>query len=95
MDRRLPPLGRIAAAGMRGPAVPPIQRTCPAARVARLAGLSGNAAERGWDYRGVLLSLVCRLLRCLFSLLAVLVRSGLSNDAELLVLRHQNQVLRR
>jgi hypothetical protein len=41
------------------------------------------------------LSLVCRLLRCLFSLLAVLVRSGLSNDAELLVLRHQNQVLRR
>jgi hypothetical protein len=89
VDRRLPPLGRIAAAGMRGPAVPPIQRTCPAARVARLAGLSGNAAECkktlsrsetrfrgvswdslrdqewGWDYRGVLLSLVYRLVRCL------------------------------
>jgi hypothetical protein len=43
----------------------------------------------------VLLSLAYRLLRCLFGLLAVLVRSGLSKDAELLVLRHENQVLRR
>jgi putative transposase len=43
----------------------------------------------------VLLSLVYRLVRCLFGLLAVLVRSGLSKDAELLVLRHENQVLRR
>jgi putative transposase len=43
----------------------------------------------------VLLSLVCRLVRCLFGLLAVLVRSDLSKDAELLVLRHENQVLRR
>jgi hypothetical protein len=43
----------------------------------------------------VLLSLVYRLLRCLFGLLAVLVRSDLSKDAELLVLRHENQVLRR
>jgi hypothetical protein len=31
----------------------------------------------------------------LFGLLAVLVRSGLSKDVELLVLRHENQVLRR
>src|SRR5512140_2977539 len=31
----------------------------------------------------------------LFGLLAVLVRSDLSKDAELLVLRHENQVLRR
>jgi hypothetical protein len=44
---------------------------------------------------GVLLSLVYRLVRCLFGLLAVLVRSDLSKDAELLVLRHENQVLRR
>jgi hypothetical protein len=43
----------------------------------------------------VLLSLVYRLLRCLFGLLAVLVRSDLSKDAELLVLRHENQMLRR
>jgi putative transposase len=43
----------------------------------------------------VLLSLVYRLVRCMFGLLAVLVRSDLSKDAELLVLRHENQVLRR
>ena len=41
------------------------------------------------------MSLVYRLLRCLFGLLAVLVRSDLSKDAELLVVRHENQVLRR
>ena len=43
----------------------------------------------------MLLPLVYRLLRCLLGLMAVLVRSGLSKDAELLVLRHQNQVLLR
>jgi putative transposase len=43
----------------------------------------------------VLLSIVYRLIRCLVGLLAVLVRSDLSKDAELLVLRHENQVLRR
>ena len=43
----------------------------------------------------MLLSLAYRLLRFLFSLLAVLVGSGLSTDIELLVLRHENQVLRR
>jgi putative transposase len=41
----------------------------------------------------VLLSLVYRLVRCLFGLLVVLVRSDLSKDVELLVLRHENQVL--
>jgi putative transposase len=43
----------------------------------------------------VLLSIVYRLVRCLFGLVAVLARSDLSKDAELLVLRHENQVLRR
>lgn len=43
----------------------------------------------------MLLSLVYRLVRCVFGLLAVLIRSDLSKDAELLVLRHENQVLRR
>jgi putative transposase len=53
--------------------------------------------DRGhrWDYLGMLLSIVYRLVRCLFGLLAVLARSDLSKDAELLVLRHENQVLRR
>ena len=41
------------------------------------------------------MSLLYRLLRCLFGLLAVLVRSDLSKDIELQVLRHENQVLRR
>jgi putative transposase len=50
---------------------------------------------RGWGHLGVLLSLAYRLLRFLFGLLAVLVRSDLSKDIELLVLRHENQVLRR
>jgi hypothetical protein len=43
----------------------------------------------------VVLSLFYRLVRCSFGLLAVLVRSDLSKDVELLVLRHENQVLRR
>ena len=43
----------------------------------------------------MLLSLVYRLLSGLFGLLAMLVRSDLSKDAELLMLRHENQVLRR
>jgi hypothetical protein len=36
------------------------------------------------------LSLVYRLMMCLLGLLAVLFRSDLSKDAELLVLRHEN-----
>jgi putative transposase len=40
-------------------------------------------------------SLVHRLLRHLFGLLVLLVRSDPSKDVELLVLRHENQVLRR
>ncbi len=41
------------------------------------------------------LTLFYRLVRCLLGLLTVLVRSDLSKDVELLVLRHENQVLRR
>jgi hypothetical protein len=43
----------------------------------------------------MVLSIAYRLVRCLLGLLAVLARSDLSKDAELLVLRHKNQVLRR
>jgi putative transposase len=38
----------------------------------------------------VVLSLLYRLVRCLFGMVAVLVRSDLSKDVELLVLRHEN-----
>jgi hypothetical protein len=43
----------------------------------------------------LLLSILYRLPRCLLVLTAVLVRPDLSKDAELLVLRHENTVLRR
>lgn len=43
----------------------------------------------------LLLSILYRLLRCLLGLTAVLVRRDLSKDAELLVWRHENTVLRR
>ncbi|MBF8193843.1 integrase [Nonomuraea sp. K274] len=43
----------------------------------------------------MLLSLLCRLVRWILSLQVVLVRPDLSKDIELLILRHENQVLRR
>jgi len=41
------------------------------------------------------LSMLYQLARCLLGLIDVLVRRDLSKDAELLVLRHENAVLRR
>lgn len=43
----------------------------------------------------MLLSMLYQLVRCLLGLTAVLVRRDLGKDAELLVLRHENAVLRR
>lgn len=43
----------------------------------------------------LLLSMLYQLVRCLLGLTAVLVRRDLGKDAELLVLRHDNAVLRR
>lgn len=40
-------------------------------------------------------SVVCLLVRCLLGCLTVLTRRQASKDAELLVLRHENAVLRR
>jgi putative transposase len=48
----------------------------------------------GWDHRGVVISVVYLLVRCLLGCLAVLTRGQVSKDAELLVLRHENAVLR-
>ncbi len=47
------------------------------------------------DRRMPLLSILYQLMRCLLGLIPVLVRRDLSKDAELLVLRHENTVLRR
>jgi transposase len=41
------------------------------------------------------LSILYRVLRCLVGLIAVLARRDVSKDAELLVLRHENTLLRR
>jgi len=43
----------------------------------------------------VILSVAYLLIRCLLGCLLVLSRSQVSKDAELLVLRHENAVLRR
>jgi hypothetical protein len=45
--------------------------------------------------RMLLLSIKYQLVRCLLCVTVVLVRRDLSKDAELLVLRHENHVLRR
>jgi putative transposase len=47
------------------------------------------------DRRMLSLSSLYRLVRCLLGLSAMLMRRDLSKDAELLVLRHENAVLRR
>jgi hypothetical protein len=49
----------------------------------------------GWDHRCVIISVVYLLVRCLLGCLMVLTRHQVSKDAELLVLRHENVVLRR
>jgi putative transposase len=43
----------------------------------------------------VIFSAVYLLVRCLLSCLMVLAQGGVSKDAEILVLRHENAVLRR
>ena len=70
---------------------------CPAHKLGFVvrAGILLRDRWLGWEHLGVLLSLAYRLVRCMFGLLAVLVLSDLSKDAELLVLGHENQLLRR
>jgi putative transposase len=46
-------------------------------------------------FSGVYLLVRCLLVRCLLGCLMVLARREVSKDAELLVLRHENAVLRR
>ncbi|MEV4176601.1 hypothetical protein [Nonomuraea sp. NPDC049709] len=50
-------------------------------------GFAANQGN-GCGHREVVLSLVHRLVRCLFGLLTVLVRADLSKAIELLALRH-------
>jgi hypothetical protein len=48
-----------------------------------------------WDHRWMIFSVGYLLARCFLNCLAVLARGEVSKDAELLVLRHENAVLRR
>ena len=56
---------------------------------------SGPGGLAGWDHRGVIISALYLLVHCLLGCLMVLTRRQVSKDAELLVLRHENAVLRR
>ena len=56
---------------------------------------SGLGGPLSWDHRWVIFSVGYLLARCLLSCLAVLARGEVPKDAELLVLRHENAVLRR
>jgi hypothetical protein len=56
---------------------------------------SGLGGLLGWDHRGVIISVVYLLLRPLLGCLTVLARDEVTKDVELLVLRHENAVLRR
>jgi hypothetical protein len=49
----------------------------------------------GWESRGVLLTLVYMITRFVLAVVTMLVRREVSKDVELLVLRHENAVLRR
>jgi transposase InsO family protein len=57
--------------------------------------LPGLGLLVAWDYRRVIFSIVYLLTRRLLGCLMVMARREVSKDAELLVLRHQNAVLRR
>jgi putative transposase len=56
---------------------------------------SGLDGLLSWDHRWVIFSVGYLLARCLLSCLAVLARREVSKEAELLMLRHENAVLRR
>ncbi|GAA1712035.1 hypothetical protein GCM10009680_61310 [Streptomyces yatensis] len=58
-----------------------------------VGGLAGSAGC--WDHVQVIVSLVYQVTRKLLSVPAVLLRRRTSRDAELLVLQHENAVLRR
>jgi hypothetical protein len=56
---------------------------------------SGLQSDLGWDHVCVIVSLVYKVARKLLSVPGVLLRRDTAKDAELLVLRHENAVLRR
>jgi putative transposase len=53
-----------------------------------------RSSRWGWESRGVLLTLVYMIIRLVLAVVTVLARREVSKDVELLVLRHENAVLR-
>ncbi|GGW25326.1 hypothetical protein GCM10010294_70630 [Streptomyces griseoloalbus] len=70
----------------------PTERACAARKV---IGAGGSDAVRSWDRVRVIVSLLYRVARTLLSVPSVLLRRDTAKGAELLVLRHENAVLRR
>ena len=68
--------------------------TC-AARLLDRVGSTSVTWPFCWHHRLVIFSVACLLTRCLLSCLMLRARREVSKEAELLVLRHENAVLRR
>jgi putative transposase len=58
-------------------------------------GFSPRARRRAWQHRGVVFSVIYVIVRHLLGLFMLLVRNDAWKEAELLVLRRENAVLRR
>ena len=58
----------------------------------RIVGL--GSCRDGWQHGGMLSSLAYQLTRKILSAVATIARRDVSRDAEVLVLRHENTVLR-
>src|SRR5215472_18413066 len=71
----------------------PVPGSCRA-RLLDLHSLAWAVFAR-WDHRRVIFSVFYLLARCMLGCLMVMARHEMSKDAGLLVLRHQNGVLRR
>ena len=89
--------GRAESAAAMGPpsvVVPDILGQDCRARILDLPSVA-RAVYARWDHRRVIFSVLYLLARCMLGCLMVMARHEMSKDAELLVLRHQNAVLRR
>jgi hypothetical protein len=69
--------------------------SCSNIRLATRPGVSAAVIAFGLGSSRVIFTLVYLVVRSVLGLLVVLFRRDLSKDAELLVLRHENAVLRR
>jgi hypothetical protein len=67
----------------------------PFGKASLLVGGGEGAISHGWNAVWMIVSLVYQVARSLLAVPAMLLRRDMATDAELLVLRHENAVLRR